>query len=263
MIYDKIYKIKLEKDKRKLFDLGWEKLIKLQIKYIWVIEKILKQQYRKTIKELKTNSEVNFNDIFIDQKQFIKKDFQENINKFVLMISRAFKIWIKELNNTMKAEVKVDSSFWLDAEYSVNYAKKYSADLVTNIDEYTKKSINKVIVDWIEKWYWTNKIKATLLENYAFSNYRASLIASNEIWKAYIEWQDQQFDYYRQEYGQTGRKNWISHRDDRTSAGCLENDNQGWIEQDREFQSWNMLPPRFPWCRCRLTYRLFKPKDIE
>jgi len=261
MIYTKIYKLKILKEEKKLFDLWWQDLIKLQKQYIKVIQKILDEQFKETIKELEKDTELKYNDIFIDQTQFIDKDFAENANKFIDMLYKATLIWIKQLNKLFSKEVTVDASFWLKPAEALEYAKELAGDRITKIDNYTKTRINSLLVQWLEKWRWYKKLASELKKDYWFSTYRATLIASNEIWTAYIQWKDMQFAKYKSEYWQVWWKKWISHKDDRTTEGCLWNDEEWWIEYDQEFKSWHKTPPRFPWCRCNIVYRLFKPTD--
>ena len=261
MIYQKIYKIKILKAEQKLYDLWGKDLIKLQKKYFSILEKILEKQYKAVLKELEENTEVKYNDLYIDQTQFIEKDFSEDLEKFIAMITSAFKIWVKALDTLMRREVKVETNFWLKAKDAVDYAKDYSASRIKNIDDYSRKRINKLITLWIEEGWWYNKLAEVLQRDYAFSKYRARLIASNEIGNAYLVGKDRQFEKYKSEYGQTGWKHWISHKDDRTTEECYANDMEWWIPYDQEHQSWHMHPTRFPWCRCNEEYRLFNPND--
>lgn len=261
MIYTKIYNLKIKKDQKKLFDLWWKELIELQEKNIKSIEKILQKQYKEVLKELLQNTEVKYNDVFVDQSEFIEKDFLDNFNTFVKMIKNAFKIWKKQIDNLLKKEVSVETWFWLKLDEIQDWAKQYSAERIKNIDDYSRKRIKNLISEWIEKGWGYNKLAEELKKDYAFSNYRARLIASNEIWTAYIQWKDQQFNKYRTEFGQTWWKKWVSHKDDRTTDWCLANDNEWWIEYDQDFQSWHKVSPRFPWCRCNIQYRLFNPNE--
>lgn len=259
MIYQKIYKIKLLKADQKLYDLWWKDLIKLQKQYFKIIEKILQKQYKSVLKELETNTEVKYNDLFIDQKEFIDKDFSDDIDGFVAMINSAFKIGIDAINRLMEREVTVDLSFWLKSQDALDYAKEYAWNRIKNIDDYSRKGINNLITQWLDKGWWYNKLADELKRDYAFSTYRARLIASNEIWNAYLVGKDRQFAKYRSEYWQTWWKKRISHQDDRTTDWCLANDEEWWIPFDQEHASWHMHPTRFPWCRCNETYRLFNP----
>lgn len=88
------------------------------------------------------------------------------------------------------------------------------------------------------------KLANELKRDFAFSDYRARLIASQEIGDAYLNGKDRQFARYTNNYGQRGWKKWVSHRDDKTTPECLANDDQGWIHYDQEFKSGHMKPLR-------------------
>jgi len=262
MTYLKIYKIKIQKEKEKLYNLWWSDLIKLQKKYIKILEKMLGRWYQLVLQELKDNRQVLFNDLFIDQKQFITKEYStNNFASFSKMMRDGFNIWAKQLNASFKKDIKIDTTFGIDPWDSLKYANEFAWARIKGIDDYSRKRINNVISQGIENGWWYQKLANELKRDYSFSNYRASLIASQEIWQAYIEWKDRQFDRYRKQYNQDWWKQWISHRDDRTTDWCLENDNEWWIEYEQDFASWHARPTRFPWCRCNVVYRLFKPDD--
>jgi len=269
MILKKIYKKRIEKVEKKLFDLGGGDLIELQEKYIKIIQKIFEKRYNEVLDYLEKDPEVKLNDSLIDQSQFVEKitklfeiDLdEEDITEMITMFAKWYWIWIIQMSKIMSAEVTTEALFGLDPAESLVYAEEHAWELITRIDEYSRKRINNLISNGVEKWWGYNKLAKELRGDYAFSAYRSRLIASNEIGTAYIEGKDAQFKEYKKEFGQTGWKNWISHRDDVTTANCLANDNQGWIEHDQLFQSWDEKPPRFPWCRCNITYRLFNPNE--
>lgn len=264
MTYLAIYKIKIQKEKEKLFNLWWSDLIKLQKKYIKIIEKMLGRWYKEVLQELDDNVEVQYNDLFVDQKQFITKEYStSDFASFSKMMKDWFNIWAKQLDASFKKDIKIDTTFGIDPSDSLKYANEFAWARIKWIDDYSRKRINNIISQWVEKWWGYNRLARELQRDYSFSNYRASLIASQEIGQAYIEWKDRQFKRYKDDYWQTGWKQWISHRDDRTTEWCLENDSKWWIEYDQEFPSWHDRPTRFPWCRCNVVYRLFKPDDDE
>ena len=261
MIYQEIYKIKVHKLETKIFDLWGKELISLQKRYIKIIQKILERQYKGILEELKTNSEAKYNELFIDQTQFIKKDFVDDLADIVAMIQNAFTIWVKQLNKLLNKDVSVATNFGLQPNDAIAYAQKHAGELVSNVDAYSKKRINQLVTQWLDSWWWYNKLADALQQDFSFSDYRARLIASNEIWSAYINWKSMQFDRYRSEYNQKWWKKWVSHRDDVTTAECLANDDEWWIPFNQAHQSGHMHPLRFPWCRCNEEYRLFNPNE--
>lgn len=262
MIYTKIYKIKIQKEVEKLYNLWGQDLIDLQNKYIKIITKMLGRWYKETLQNLRDNPEVKFNDLFIDQKQFLYKEYStSDFASYSKMMRDGFNIWAKQLNKAFKKDINIDTNFWIDPGDSLKYANEFAGARIKGVDDYTQKRINGLISRGIENGWGYNKLAKELERDYSFSRYRARLIASQEIGQAYIEWKARQFGRYQKEYWVVGWKQWVSHRDDRVTDDCLANDNQGWIEADQEFQSWNDKPTRFPGCRCNVVYRLFKPDE--
>lgn len=262
MIYTAIYKLKIRKEAEKLFNLWGQELIDLQEKYIKTIERMLGRWYKITLDQLAKNTEVQYNDLFIDQKQFLNKEFtQDDFAIYSKMMKDGFNVWAKQLNKAFKKDINITTTFGIDPADALRYANKYAWDRIKGVDDYSKKRINALVSQGIEKGWWYKKLAEELQRDYSFSTYRARLIATQEIWEAYLNGKDTQFNRYALEYGQKGWKKWVSHRDQRTTDGCLANDNQGWIPYDQEFQSWHAKPTRFVWCRCNCVYRLFDPRE--
>jgi len=260
MNYTQIYKIKIAKATKKLYDLGGKELIALQVDYIKLLTKIAWEDYETILSELEKNPEVKYNDLYIDQSK-VKKGLGDFFDAISGIISSAFQIGAVELNKDLKDEVKVETSFNISDEETLAWAEEFAGKRITGIDEYTKKRVNKLITTGIEKGWGYGKLAKALKKDYAFSTYRARLIASNEIGEAYINGKNEVFKKATSEYGEKGWKKWIAHNDDRTTEGCRTNHSQEWIEFDQEFKSGHMTPPRFPWCRCNIVYRLFDPNE--
>jgi len=262
MIYSALYKIKILKAQKQLYNLWGKELIKLQEKYIKTIERMFWRWYKKVLDDLESNTELKYNDIFIDQKQFINKDVSnKDLDEYGKMMQDGFNIGAKQLNKSFKKDIRVDTTFSVDPWDSLKYANEFAWSRISGIDEYSKKRINNLVSTGLEKGWWYNKLAEELKRDFSFSSYRANLIASQEIGEAYLNWKDRQFAKYTREYGQKGWKHWVSHRDDKTTEGCLWNDNKGWIPYDQEFPSGHAKPTRFVGCRCNCVYRLFDPRE--
>lgn len=262
MIYSALYKIRILKAQKQLYNLWGPELIKLQEKYIKTIERMFWRWYKKVLSDLESNTELKYNDIFIDQKQFINKEVSnKDLDEYGTMMSDGFKIGAKQLNKSFKKDIRVDTTFSVDPWDALKYSNEYAGSRISGIDEYSKKRINNLVSTGLEKGWWYNKLAEELKRDFSFSSYRANLIASQEIGEAYLNWKDRQFAKYTREYGQKGWKHWVSHRDDKTTEGCLGNDNAGWIPYDQEFPSGHMKPTRFVGCRCNCVYRLFDPRQ--
>lgn len=262
MIYMGIYNMMIKKSTQRLYNLWGKPLIALQEKNIKTIEKMLGRWYVETLETIKNNPEIQINDLMIDQEQFIEKFFSsDDLEALVKMITSAFNIGAKQLNDAFKKDIRIEGTFNVDALDALRYANEFAGARITGIDDYTKRRINNLVTQALEKWWWYNKLATELKKDFAFSRYRATLIASQEIGQAYIVWKNTQFEAYTKRFNQTGWKQWISHRDDKTTEGCLENDDAGWIPFDEAFPSGHMHPTRFPWCRCNIVYRLFDPRE--
>ena len=93
MIYSAIYKLKIQKETEKLYDLGGKKLVDLQEKYIKRISRMLGRWYKVALEEIKNNKEAQYNEIFIDQKQFIEKEYTKTDREvFLRMLEESFLI---------------------------------------------------------------------------------------------------------------------------------------------------------------------------
>lgn len=227
MIYSAIYKLKIQKETEKLYDLGGKQLVDLQEKYIKSISNMLGRWYKVALEELKNNKEAQYNELFIDQKQFIEKDFTESdFTMFSKMMKDGFNIGAKQLNKSFSKDINITTKFGVDPGDALKYANEFAGARIKGIDAYSQKRIKDLVSHGLDKGWGYNKLAKELQLDYAFSPYRARLIASQEIGEAYINGKDRQFERYTREYGQRGWKHWISHRDQRTTAQCLANDNQ-------------------------------------
>ena len=262
MIYTSIYKIKLHKSIKRLYNLWWKPLIALQEKYIKTIEKMLGRWYQEALQRLRDDPEIKINDLTIDQTTFITKDISNtDLEEYSNMMTSGFNTGAKQLNASFKKDIKIEATFWLDPSDASKYANELAGARVTWVSDYSRKRINELVSQGVEKGWGYNKLASELKRDLAFSPYRARLIASQEIGEAYLRGKENQFEKYRKRYNQKGYKKWISHKDDRTTEGCWSNDNAWRLEFDKEFPSWSMAPTRFVWCRCNIVYRLFDPTD--
>lgn len=117
------------------------------------------------------------------------------------MLSKAYKFGKKQLDTLLSAEVKVDANFGLSADDALRWAREYGAKQIKGIDDSTRKRINDLVVQGLDKGWGYNKLADALKQDFAFSDYRARLIASHEIGVAYIEGKTMQFERYRSEFG--------------------------------------------------------------
>ena len=68
---------------------------------------------------------------------------------------------------------------------AMNWAQKYSADLVKGISNTTKENIRAEIVNWMDSGEHLNALTRSLRDGYGFSRKRAELIAMTETTRSY------------------------------------------------------------------------------
>ncbi len=240
-----------------MFDLGGEELVKMQEDFSEKIFWYFGVVYKSVVESIKKDEQF---------KVDIKKIYEEDVAKLgdfseeiIEELEGGVVHGMNYLNKDFINTQQVTTALWISNTNAVNRASENSARLITQISEVTQKRINKLVTDAVEGSIWVDELIETLETDYSFSKYRATFIASNELWNAYISWKELQFNEYQREYGIDGRKKRVSHRDEVTTDLCLENDLAWWIMYGETFPSWDLKPLRFPWCRCNEEFKLFKP----
>jgi SPP1 gp7 family putative phage head morphogenesis protein len=114
----------------------------------------------------------------------------------------------------------------------VQSVNKYRDEL-TKSGQYSEKQIDNLVKKF------TNK---QLSE-------RANLIANTEFAKAMSEGE---FEIAKQRGAKY--KIWQTTMDEKVTDGCQSNQGEGPIPIDKQFSSGDMVPPRFPGCRCSVSY---------
>lgn len=192
----------------------------------------------------------------------IKKISLKEIDEKMLAIWQAWLLdvyfsWVEEARN----QIKIESWFNIKDKNAEKWAKTNAWINLKKVNQTTEKKINNIIQEWIEKWKDKNQIAKEIKTEFTnFSQYRSELIAINELWTAYEQGKKEQAQEFEKRSKTKMYKNWVSHRDAKTTQPCLHNDTKenpktkNWIRINQDFSSWNSKPPRFPWCRCFLKY---------
>jgi len=130
---------------------------------------------------------------------------------------------------------------------AVKWAEEYSAQLVTGMDEETRRQLAQVISDGIENKRGVEGIARDIRSQFEdMSKSRSMTIADTESNRALSKAaMDKMHDY-----GVDG-KQWLPHA---TACDiCHANGDQGVIPIDQEFESGDMEPPNHPNCYCALS----------
>ena len=132
------------------------------------------------------------------------------------------------------------------AKAATDFAKKRGAELVTKMDQETKRRLGNVISEGIKNKRGVPGIARDIRQAFTdMTKYRSELISRTETANALGE----AFTDRGKGLGVTG-KEWVTVGDDRVSLECQDNEAQGVIPFDQEFRSGHMTPPSHPNCRC-------------
>jgi hypothetical protein len=164
---------------------------------------------------------------------------------------------------TLIAELGVEIAFNLRNPRAVAYLDAHGADLVAGINTTTRDSLRALLRQATDEgWSYNRTARAIRTQFNGFAGKlpqahivdRASLVALTESGMAY-EAGNAIVVADLQDAGLVMEKSWLTVNDNRTSAGCRENQAAGWIPYEENFPSGHAHPLRFPGCRCSALYR--------
>ena len=139
-------------------------------------------------------------------------------------------------------------------EKAIKWAKKHGAQLVTKMDDETKRRLAQTVGDAIKNKRGIPGLARDIKNEFAdMSRYRSQLIARTETANALSQ---ASLDNMK-DMGIEG-KEWVTAGDDRVSPECRSNEGQGVIARDKAFSSGAMAPPQHPACRCALAPAILK-----
>lgn len=154
-------------------------------------------------------------------------------------------------------------SFDLQNPRAVAWAEAHAAEMVTAIDDETRRQIHDIVSKGAAEGSSYDQIAKQITERFAqfavgkpqeHIDSRAHLVAVTELGNAYEQgtWLAVQG---MKDAGLAMEKYWQTVGDGKVSEGCAENEGAGWIDVDELFPSGDEHPLRFPGCRCTCLYR--------
>ncbi len=161
------------------------------------------------------------------------------------------------------SQIGVEIAFDLKNPRAVEYLTKNAALKVTQINDTTRARIAMILHQGVDEGWSYNKTAKAIKDRFTeFSigkpqlhiQSRAHLVAITESAEAYEAGNKMVIDEMVK-VGLVMEKSWLTRGDDRVSDGCLQNQADGWIGEDRAHSSGHQYPPRFPGCRCDELYR--------
>lgn len=145
-----------------------------------------------------------------------------------------------------------DSLFDLANPRAVAYAEERALELVTELEDSTRKMLRSTIVKALDEGRSYAQLAKDLEEEYAFSAERAEAIASTEMNDAVT---NSQLEAWKAS-GVVIGKSWLLSEDEGVCSICEANAAQGTIPLEDAFQSGDEGPTAHPRCRCSLSPRV-------
>ena len=154
-------------------------------------------------------------------------------------------------------------SYTLKNPRALAYVKSVGADKVTKINETTRGRIKSLLEQAVDEgWSYNRTAKSIISEFEDFAvgkpqlhiDSRAHFVAVTEVGNAY-EAGNAAVVADLADGGLAMEKFWSTMNDDRVSAGCRANQDEGWIPADQAHSTGHMHPLEHPGCRCDELYR--------
>jgi len=141
-------------------------------------------------------------------------------------------------------------------QQAIDWAEKHGAQLVTQMDEETKKRLAQTISDGIKNKRGIPGLQRDIKSTFAdMSKHRSTMIARTETANALST---ASLDSMK-DMGIEG-KQWVTAGDDMVSDECMGNESEGVIPVNQSFSGGVMAPPQHPNCRCVVSPAILKGK---
>lgn len=202
------------------------------------------------------------------QKTLEEKDIEEYLSEINLLLEKVGKIGQTKSKSMIENEidelwVQLQVSLTLDDQIAKDYALQRWGALIKWINETTQKQmselINKALEQWRSKGYLAEQIKEKFIQ---YNEFRAKLIAHNEIALAYGYSKGEQFKEFAGVFGQIWWKRNQTQNDEKVRYEHYLAQEEWRIAVDQPFASTGtMQEPHDYNCRCVVVYRLFLPDE--
>lgn len=179
-----------------------------------------------------------------------KADFLDTIFKDAekRLLPAVFPLFVKiyELGQNDEAQAVTHEDITVHGKYAQRYAERASAEMVTRINDTTKKELRELFA---QEWRagsslatMTGKIQEKFTN---FNAYRSALIATQETSMAYENGKTDMFADLARREGVTGWKKAITQQDDSVRDSHRQNARDGWIPNNEPFSGTGHLAPPF------------------
>ena len=249
-----------EETKFQVYDLGGEELLVPHSELREVFEELRELQYKRAWNYVEELPEFKITKL---SQEEISQLGEEELAKYTLKaettLSKAYSIGMVQQD---KVGGVFGLSFAIDNQHAKDRATQHAGEMISGINETTKKEINGLLNQAFNNQLSKKELLEKLQTSFAFSKYRANMIANNEVGTAYIQWTVKQHQELMKRTGIEGRKYRQTSNDSKVSDLCMDNQNQDWIPFNQDFFSGHFCPLGHVNCRCKLRVRPFKPWEL-
>ena len=229
------------------------------------------------IEKLKKQKSKEYFQIFTDFQELFKKYFKKQVKQYLKQVDelplqkslddkvqrqlmKALKLGKKEeLEDFIKDKIRVGEKkedILLNNDFLKEYAKTRAGELISQIDETTKKIIQNVFTNAFKYWYTKAEVAEIIREKFdTFAWTRATLIAHMEIANAYAWARKKTYEKIQEKTGVERWKRAKTQHDDKVRPSHKENEMDGWIKEDEVYSgTWTLHAPHWFFCRCDDVY---------
>lgn len=256
-----LYKAKTLKD---IEEIRWKEYTQIVHEWSGLFETYFREECKKWLKYVEENPML-FEKIS-DENIFIEKWFFEN---FLQGVQNFLKKWYELGRNFLFRQIQVElpknGDIFVKDSYSIEYAKTRAGDLIKDIDETSKRRMQTLIAEALEKNFSKKEMRDAIMREFGeYGKVRATLIAQQETAMAHEYAQDKEFREIADEMGLVGWKRSHSQGDGKVRATHRQNELDGWIENNILFSgTGTMYAPHGFRCRCVTMRRLIEPSIDE
>lgn len=159
-------------------------------------------------------------------------------------------------------DLELEAAFSVEHPDAVAYLARYGADRVSAIDDVTRRYLRTIVTQAAQEGWSYQRTAGAIKDRFVeFAvgvpqeniRSRAELVAVTEVGEAY----EQGAKIVAQGLQQQGlaiQKQWLA--EDDACDDCIDNPDDGWIDEDETFSSGDDAPLVHPACRCDLERRV-------
>ena len=204
-------------------------------------------------------------DIFSRLMDIIFTATQQEMNEAIKLPAAEI---VKRAGDNLINQLDLAVAFDVKNPEAVSWLGNHAAEMVTKVNETTRSQIASIVTQSVDEGWSYNRTAKEIrgrFNEFAVGKpqlhiqSRAHLVAVTESANAY-EYSTYQTAKGLQSMGLQMEKSWLTVGDSRVTEECHANQEQGWLDIDKQFQSGSMNQQRFPGCRCTSLHQVAEEK---